>query len=255
MPPYEPDHLSGGTYKHHEGSSASSPVGGGSWIQALCKAHEIDDFGCCQSSCDDGADTGAHIRVSSWHEIGGSIGLGGGTAVVPMCKRHHGTGPVEIEETPCIWDSRTPIDLNRAFDITKPARNEAGRCATCGKESCFDIEGDAWCANCCHYVDESGKCCTEGCSSCEPDDDDYDDDDDDDDYDDDDDDDYDDDYDDDDDDYDDDDPSCDYCGEEFETRSGRNQHCDDKGHWQCNVCERLFDSKYQLNQHRESTNH
>ena len=48
---------------------------------------------------------------------------------------------------------------------------------------------------------------------------------------------------------------CDYCDAEFEYRSAKISHMDDSGHWQCNECERLFDSKYQLSQHRDATGH
>ena len=169
---YDSDSLDGGVYYHHEGSSYSQPRGSPSWIRAIAKAHDVDknDLVCCVSGCNESADVGAHLTESRIMEIISLVGLGG-TPVVPVCYHHHGTGPVEIDDTPCIYDKRTPLDLLWG----KPSLSSV-RCSWCENyTSGPDSEENYWCPECDHVVDDDGDCVTEGCTSegcCDDDDDD-----------------------------------------------------------------------------------
>lgn len=169
---YDDDYLDGGVYYHHEGSSHSEPRGSPSWIKAIAKAHDVnkEDLQCCVSGCENSADLGAHLTESRIMEILSLIGLGG-TPVVPMCYEHHGTGPVEIEDTPCIYDTRTPIDLLWGKQSLSNVR-----CFYCNNYTIGpDSDDNYWCTECDHVVDDDGDCVTEGCTSegcCDDDDDD-----------------------------------------------------------------------------------
>ena len=171
---YSADFLSGGVYKHHEGSSKSSPKGSNSWIKALKKAHDEVSFTCSCVSCNEVGTDGAHLRKSLWSEISPVIGLGG-TPVVPMCAHDHGAGPVEIGETPCIYDKNTKID----WWSSQPSSNARTSSCSCGASTLEDPEGDYYCDACEHYTSQDGQCITDSCSTCNDDydDDDYDDDD------------------------------------------------------------------------------
>lgn len=172
---YDQGSLDSGVYKHHTGSSVSSPKGSRSWIEALRKAFDQHKFPCCAVNCDSTGTLGAHLRVSRLHEIGGKIGIGG-TAVVPMCDHHHGTGAVEIVTTACIWDKSAPVDLRKSTSIQLTT---SGRCSVCELELTLDPEDGAWCSDCGHFTDLNGHCDTDSCTSCAED---YDDDDNDNDY-------------------------------------------------------------------------
>lgn len=169
---YDADELEGGVYYHHNGSSYSEPRGSPSWIKAIAKAHDVNqaDLVCSVSGCDCSADVGAHLTESRIMEFLSLIGLGG-TPVVPMCAAHHGTGPVEIDDSPCIYDLGCPIDILWG----KPSLSDI-RCSYCDNyTSGPDVEDNYWCPECDHVVDSDGDCVTEGCSSegcCDDDDDD-----------------------------------------------------------------------------------
>ncbi len=175
---YDEDYLDDGVYYHHSGSSYSSPKGTNSWIKAIkraCGLHHDESLDCCVSDCDEDADVGAHLTESRISEFLSLIGMGG-TPVVPMCYGCHGTGPVEIDGTPCIYDTETPID----FLWGKPTLSNV----RCSNENCGsytvgpDSEDNYWCQDCGHYVDSDGDCVTDGCTSdgcCDDDDDDDDD--------------------------------------------------------------------------------
>ena len=168
---YGDDFLEGGVFYHHSGSSYSEPRGSPSWIKAIAKAHDLDkdELVCCVSDCDCSADVGAHLTESRIQEILSLVGMGG-TPVVPMCYSCHGTGPVEIDDTPCIYDTRTPLDLLWG----KPTLSNV-RCANCDSFTVGpDDDGNYWCPECQHFVDSDGDCVTDGCSTegCYDDDDD-----------------------------------------------------------------------------------
>ena len=174
---YDEDSLSGGVYYHHSGSSYSEPRGSPSWIKAIAKACGLDrdEIECCVSDCDNTADVGAHLTESRIQEILSLVGMGG-TPVTPMCSGCHSTGPVEIDDTPCIYDTRTPIDILWG----KPTLSNV-RCANCDRFTIGpDEEGNFWCPKDEHFVNSDGDCVTDGCTSdgCYDDDDDDDDDDD-----------------------------------------------------------------------------
>ncbi len=169
---YDDEYLDGGVYYHHEGSSHSEPRGSPSWIKAIAKAHGVakDELECCVSDCDCNADVGAHLTQSRIQELLSLVGWGG-TPVVPMCYSCHGTGPVEIDDTPCIRDTRTPLDLLWG----KPTLSNV-RCFYCDSYT-VGPDGDChyWCTECEHFVDSDGDCVTDGCTSegcCDDDDDD-----------------------------------------------------------------------------------
>jgi hypothetical protein len=159
---YDEDYLEGGVYYHHEGSSTSSPRGANSWIQAIKKAFGVNSLSCCVSGCDEEAECGAHLTESRIMEILALFGIGG-TPVVPMCSMHHGTGPVEIDGTDCIYDMDCPIDILWGKQSLSNVRckNECCGAFTIGPN--FDSE--YWCPSCEHVVDSDGWCITEGCSS------------------------------------------------------------------------------------------
>jgi len=177
---YDEEYLDGGVYYHHTGSSCSAPKGSNSWIRAIKRACGLDhdeNLDCCVSDCNADAECGAHLTESRISEFLSLIGMGG-TPVVPMCYGCHGTGPVEIDGTPCIYDTETPID----FLWGKPTLSNV----RCSNENCGsytvgpDSEDNYWCQDCGHYVDSDGDCVTDGCTSdgcCDDDDDDDDDDD------------------------------------------------------------------------------
>mgnify|MGYP006107928471 CR=1 FL=1 len=159
---YDEDYLEGGVYYHHDGSSTSSPRGANSWIGAIKKAFGVDYLTCCVSGCDEEAECGAHLTESRIMEILSLFGLGG-TPVVPTCFHHHGTGPVEIDGTDCIYDMDCPIDIQLGKQSLSNVRcaNECCGAFTIGPN--FDDE--YWCPECEHIVDDDGDCITEGCSS------------------------------------------------------------------------------------------
>jgi len=173
---YGADYLDGGVYYHHTGSSYSQPRGSPSWIRAIAKAHDVDknELDCCVSGCNESADVGAHLTESRIMEIISLVPGLGGTPVVPVCYHHHGTGPVEIDDTPCIYDKGTPIDILWG----KPSLSNVC-CSYCDSyTSGPDAEDYYWCPECDHVVDDDGDCVTEGCTSdgcCDDDDDDDDD--------------------------------------------------------------------------------
>jgi hypothetical protein len=159
---YDEDYLEGGVYYHHNGSSTSYPIGANSWIGAIKKAFGVDYLICCVSGCEEEARVGAHVTESRIMELLSLIGLGG-TPVTPMCYSHHGTGPVEIDGTDCIYDMDCPIDIQWGKQSLSNIR--------CANECCgaFTIgpnyDDEYWCPDCEHVVDGDGDCITEGCSS------------------------------------------------------------------------------------------
>jgi hypothetical protein len=174
---YDEDYLEEGVYYHHSGSSCSNPKGTNSWIKAIkraCGLGHDESLDCCVSDCDEDADVGAHLTESRIREFLSLIGMGG-TPVVPMCYGCHGTGPVEIDGTPCIYDKGTPIDMLWGKPTLSNVR--------CNNENCEnytvgpDSEDNYWCPDCQHFVDSDGDCVTDGCTSegCYEDDDDDDD--------------------------------------------------------------------------------
>ncbi|MAV19537.1 MAG: hypothetical protein CMA17_04095 [Euryarchaeota archaeon] len=167
---YDEEYLEGGVYYHHTGSSWSEPRGSNSWISALKKAFGMqkdDTLYCCTNGCEEEACLGAHLTESRIMEFLSLVGLGG-TPVVPMCYSCHGTGPIEIDGTACIYDKGTPIDILWG----KPSLSSV-TCVRCERYTQGPDEDEGyWCLECEHVVDSEGDCITEGCSTCEDDDDD-----------------------------------------------------------------------------------
>mgnify|MGYP004416948629 CR=1 FL=1 len=165
---YDADELPGDVYKHHEGSSSSSPKGAGSWLGAIRKAHGTDWFVCSRSGCNEEATCGAHLTQSLLMEVASLLGFGG-TPVVPLCSSCHGTGSIETDDAPCIYDLNTPLDL-----VPGKRKSVFGHfCVKCDNAILGpDADGEYWCDECQHIVDLDGECQTDGCSECEDDDDD-----------------------------------------------------------------------------------
>lgn len=173
---YDSEFLPWGIYKHHEGSSVSSPKGANSWIGAIRKSlfdrthREEDDWiPCSGAGCEEEGTLGAHIAESRLNEALKIVGMGG-TPVVPLCESCHGTDVIELDDCQCIVDKKCKIDLRRA----KKKLSATSRCDNCHS---FirgpDEDGDYLCEDCDHYTDSDGYCITSNCSSCEEEDDDY----------------------------------------------------------------------------------
>jgi hypothetical protein len=170
---YDSDVLPWGIYKHHEGSSVSSPKWANSWIGAIRKSlfgrtHREDDdwIPCSAAGCDEEGTLGAHIAESKLNEILKIVGRGG-TPVVPLCEGCHGTDAIEIDDCQCIIDRSCKIDLRSA----KRKLSETYRCDSCYSFIRGPDEDDHYlCDECQHYTDDEGYCITTNCSSCEDDD-------------------------------------------------------------------------------------
>ncbi len=75
-------------------------------------------FTCARQGClatverGDGHELGAHIKISLEAELGKLIGVGG-TAVVPLCTKHHNCRGerIELAETKALLDMGSPLDL------------------------------------------------------------------------------------------------------------------------------------------------
>ena len=95
---YVKHQLPGGVFKHHVGSSSSTPDDS-TWIEVLRVEHKAS------------AELGAHIRTGFWNEAGKLVNLGG-TPVVPCCSEHHPKNGQRIrtKATPCVIDKRASIN-------------------------------------------------------------------------------------------------------------------------------------------------
>jgi hypothetical protein len=129
---YKTTRLPGGKYRHHDGSSTSSPPSG-TWIQALVKAINKSedsnitkaDLKCAKFGCNCSAELGAHVRVGFCDEALKWIGKGG-TYVLPCCQEHHpksGDLSFKTKSSFAIIDKGTVMDNEDLQDLKTTGLN------------------------------------------------------------------------------------------------------------------------------------